>query len=65
MDRSLVKAATCPIACTPLSVREAPMSVTGSRRISRTASSSTPCAVRSGGSPGGCCFCQPLKSVPS
>ena len=61
-DRILIEELGKPVR---YAVREAPMSFAGSRMTSKMASSITPCTVRSGSSPGGCCFCQPWKCVPS
>jgi hypothetical protein len=39
------KSITCPVACTPASVRPAPMIRTGSAQISASTRSSSPCTV--------------------
>ena len=52
--------ATCPVACTPASVRPATVSATGARTVRPKASVSTPATVRRPG-----CGAQPEKSVPS
>src|SRR5882672_5255681 len=56
----VMRLATCPKAWTPVSVRLAPVTLTGSPRILSAAAITSPCTV---GRPG--CTCQPWKSVPS
>ncbi len=58
---SSITLATCPSACTPASVRPAPVTVAASPVMRSSAASRIPCTVRAG--PGW--TCQPSKSVPS